>query len=92
MYYCNYCSFFLAKEISEYRDQNTHIGGGSHTGEYSEIHTKGYFCFGQWKSYCKRFHFDPLKCMYNVKRIGVWKYEAKMSRDWHPPTTGMRGI
>jgi hypothetical protein len=23
--------------------------------------------------------------MYNVKRIGVWKYEAKMSRDWAPP-------
>jgi hypothetical protein len=23
--------------------------------------------------------------MYNVKRIGVWKYEAKMSRDWPPP-------
>ena len=23
--------------------------------------------------------------MYNVKRIGVWKYEAKMSRDWLPP-------
>ncbi len=44
----------------------------------------------------KRFHFDPLKCIagviYNVKRIGVWKYEAKMSRDWAPPPTGMRGI
>jgi hypothetical protein len=23
--------------------------------------------------------------MYNVKRIGVWKYETKMSRDWAPP-------
>jgi hypothetical protein len=23
--------------------------------------------------------------MYNVKRIGVWKYEAKMSRDWPSP-------
>ncbi len=23
--------------------------------------------------------------MYNVKRIGVWKYETKMSRDWLPP-------
>jgi hypothetical protein len=41
MYYCKYCSFFLAKEISGYRDENTHIS--SHTGEYSEIHTKGYF-------------------------------------------------
>jgi hypothetical protein len=25
--------------------------------------------------------------MYNVKRIGVWKYETKMSRDWAPPPT-----
>jgi hypothetical protein len=26
--------------------------------------------------------------MYNVKRIGVWKYETKMSRDWpSPPLT-----
>jgi hypothetical protein len=41
MYYCKYCSFFLAKEISGYHDENTHIG--SHTGKYSEIHTKGYF-------------------------------------------------
>ncbi len=23
--------------------------------------------------------------MYNVKRIGVWEYETKMSRDWLPP-------
>jgi hypothetical protein len=29
--------------------------------------------------------------MYNVKRIGVWKYETKMSRDWGgaaPPPRG----
>jgi hypothetical protein len=25
MYDCKYCSFFLAKEISRYRDENTHI-------------------------------------------------------------------
>ncbi len=24
--------------------------------------------------------------MYNVKRIGVWRYEPKMSWDWPPPT------
>jgi hypothetical protein len=24
--------------------------------------------------------------MYNVKRIGVWRYEPKRSRDWPPPT------
>ncbi len=63
-------------------------------------------CVVHWKSYYERFHFDPLKCiaglMYNVERIGVWKYEAKMSRDWPPPSPevlrvstyspGMRGI
>jgi hypothetical protein len=53
-------------------------------------------CVAQWKSYCKRFHFDPLKCiaglMYNVKRIGVWKYEVKISRDWPPPPPGDGGI
>ncbi len=47
------------------------------------------FCVVCWKPYCKQVPFDPLKCiaglMYNVKRIGVWKYEAKMSRDWPPP-------
>jgi hypothetical protein len=25
--------------------------------------------------------------MYNVKRIGVWRYEPKRSRDWTPPPT-----
>ncbi len=54
-----------------------------------ELHSPRPPCVGHWKSYYKRFHFDPLKCMaglmYNVKRIGVWKYEAKMSRDWPPP-------
>ncbi len=24
--------------------------------------------------------------MYNVKRVGVWRYEPKRSRDWPPPT------
>ena len=27
--------------------------------------------------------------MYNVKRIGVWKYESKMGRDWPPPTLSL---
>ncbi len=61
-------------------------------------------CVVYWKPYCKQVPFDPLKCiaglMYNVKRIGVWKYEAKMGRDWPPPevlrvstySPGMRGI
>jgi hypothetical protein len=38
MYYCKYYSFFLAKEISVYRDENTH--NSSHTRKYFEIHTK----------------------------------------------------
>jgi hypothetical protein len=44
MYYCKYCSFFLAKEISEYRDKNTHILVLTQE-KYFEIHTMGYFEF-----------------------------------------------
>jgi ribosomal protein L44E len=47
MYYCKYCSFFLAKEISGYRDKNTH--NSSHTRKYFEIHTKGYFEYRDMK-------------------------------------------
>ncbi len=34
-------------------------------------------CVGHWKSYYKRFHFDPLKCMagFNVKCKKVWCVE-----------------
>ncbi len=33
LYDCKYCSFFLAKEISRYRDENTHIS--SHLYQFS---------------------------------------------------------
>jgi hypothetical protein len=39
LYYCKYCSFFLAKEISGYRYENTH--NSSHTRKYFEIHDEG---------------------------------------------------
>ncbi len=53
------------------------------------------WCVVYWKPYCKQVPFDPLKCiaglMYNVKRIGVWKYEAKMSRDQSSATWDQSG-
>ncbi len=51
MYYCKYCSFFLAKEISRYRDENTH--NSSHIKKIIRKHTMGYFKI----SWCE-IHFE----------------------------------
>jgi hypothetical protein len=42
MYYCKYCSFFLAKEISGYHGEYIHTMVLT-LREYFEIHTMGYF-------------------------------------------------
>ncbi len=67
MYDCKYSSFFLAKEISGYRDENTHIG--SHTGEYSKIHVEE----------CCAWRFKISKCFKTtkVRCTTLWEEEAR---------------
>jgi ribosomal protein L44E len=69
MYYCKYCSFFLAKEISVYRDENTH--NSSHTRKYFEIHTKG--CF----------EYRDVKFVSKVNKHIAWRFEYRDEENPH---------